>query len=115
MADHLNAGVRAAFGPDPVVTTWCAHAAYRTKWLGSVHAPARDPGSSLERALARFGQLLQQGRALNKAEASDQYVKSALITVLPHYQQHWSQFRLEVPAGKQAMGVAAPAPTGKRR
>jgi hypothetical protein len=24
---HLNAGVRAAFGPDPVVTTWCAHPA----------------------------------------------------------------------------------------
>ena len=24
---HLNAGVRAAFGPDPVVTTWCVHPA----------------------------------------------------------------------------------------
>src|ERR1700755_240042 len=24
---HLNAGVRAAFGPDPVLTTWCAHPA----------------------------------------------------------------------------------------
>src|SRR6185436_12764606 len=27
---HLNAGVRAAFGPDPVLTTWCAHPASAT-------------------------------------------------------------------------------------
>jgi hypothetical protein len=46
------------------------------------------------------------------AEASDQYVTSALITVPPDYQQHWSQYRLEVAAGNQAMAVAAPAPTG---
>jgi hypothetical protein len=27
---HLNAGVQAAFGPDPVLTTWCAHPASAT-------------------------------------------------------------------------------------
>jgi hypothetical protein len=46
------------------------------------------------------------------AEASDQYVTSALITAPPDYQQHWSQYRLEVAAGSQRMAVAAPAPTG---
>jgi hypothetical protein len=46
------------------------------------------------------------------AEASDQFVTSALITVPPDYQQHWPQYRLEVTAGNQAMGVAAPAPSG---
>ena len=46
------------------------------------------------------------------AEASDQYVTSALITAPPDYQQHWSQYRLEVAAGGQRMAVAAPAPTG---
>ena len=45
------------------------------------------------------------------AEASDQYVTSALITVPPEYQQHWSQYRLEVAAGGQRMALAAPAPT----
>jgi len=45
------------------------------------------------------------------AEASDQYVTSALITVPPEYQQHWSQYRLEVAAGEQRMALAAPAPT----
>jgi hypothetical protein len=95
---HLNAGVRAAFGPDPVVTTWCAHPAYRIKWFLVCTCTSTRSRQFLERALARFGQLLQQGRALNNtAEASDQYVKSALSTVLPHYQQHWSQYRLEVP------------------
>ena len=44
------------------------------------------------------------------AEASDQYVTSALITVPPEYQEHWSQYRLEVAAGGQRMAVAAPAP-----
>jgi hypothetical protein len=46
------------------------------------------------------------------AEASDQFVTSALITVPTDYQQHWPQYRLEVTAGNQAMGVAAPAPSG---
>jgi hypothetical protein len=46
------------------------------------------------------------------AEASDQYVTSALIPAPPDYQQHWSQYRLEVAAGNQRMAVAAPAPTG---
>jgi len=46
------------------------------------------------------------------AEASDQYVTSALITAPPDYQQHWSQYRLEVAAGGQRMAVAAPAPAG---
>jgi hypothetical protein len=46
------------------------------------------------------------------AEASDQYVTSALITVPPDYQQQWSKYRLEVAAGNQPMGVAAPAPAG---
>jgi hypothetical protein len=45
------------------------------------------------------------------AEASDQFVTSALITVPPEYQQHWSQYRLELAAGAQRMAVAAPAPT----
>jgi hypothetical protein len=27
---HLNAGVRAALGPDPVLTTWCAQPASAT-------------------------------------------------------------------------------------
>ena len=45
------------------------------------------------------------------AEASDQYVTSALITVPPEYQQHWSQYRLELAAGGQRMAVAAPSPT----
>jgi hypothetical protein len=44
-------------------------------------------------------------------EASDQYVTSALITVPPEYEQHWSQYRLEVAAGGQRMALAAPAPT----
>jgi hypothetical protein len=44
------------------------------------------------------------------AEASDQYVTSALIAVPPDYQQRWQQYRLEVTAGNQAMAVAAPAP-----
>ena len=39
------------------------------------------------------------------AEASDQYVTSALITVPPEYQEHWSQYRLEVAAGGQRMAV----------
>jgi hypothetical protein len=46
------------------------------------------------------------------AEASDQYVTSALITAPPDYGQNWSQYRLEVAAGNQAMTVAAPAPAG---
>ena len=45
------------------------------------------------------------------AEASDQYVTSALITVPSEYQQYWSQYRLEVAAGGQGMALAAPAPT----
>jgi hypothetical protein len=44
------------------------------------------------------------------AEASDQYVTSALIPVPAEYQQHWSQYRLELAAGGQRMAVAAPAP-----
>jgi hypothetical protein len=46
------------------------------------------------------------------AEASDQYLTSALISVPFDYQQHWSQYRLGVTAGNQAMGAAAPAPAG---
>jgi hypothetical protein len=46
------------------------------------------------------------------AEASDQFLTSALITVPPDYAQHWTQYRLEVAAGNQRMAVAAPAPTG---
>jgi hypothetical protein len=46
------------------------------------------------------------------AEASDQFVTSALIAAPPDYQQHWSQYRLEVAAGNQRMAVPAPAPTG---
>lgn len=46
------------------------------------------------------------------AEASDQYITSALIALPPDYQQHWSQYRLEAAAGNQAMAVAAPAPAG---
>jgi hypothetical protein len=44
------------------------------------------------------------------AEASDQYVTSALISVPPEYQERWSQYRLELAAGGQRMAVAAPAP-----
>jgi hypothetical protein len=46
------------------------------------------------------------------AEASDQFVTSALITVPPEYQQDWPHYRLEVAAGAQVMAVAVPAPTG---
>src|SRR5690242_3890391 len=46
------------------------------------------------------------------AEASDQFVTSALITAPPDYAQHWTQYRLEVAAGNQRMAVTAPAPTG---
>jgi len=49
------------------------------------------------------------------AEASDQYITSALITVPPDYQQHWSLYRLEVAAGGQRMAVAAPAPANYPR
>jgi hypothetical protein len=45
------------------------------------------------------------------AEVSDQYVTSALISLPPDYQQHWSLYRLELAAGGQRMAVAAPAPT----
>jgi hypothetical protein len=45
------------------------------------------------------------------SEVSDQYVTSALITVPPDYQQHWSQYRLELATGAQRMALAAPAPT----
>jgi hypothetical protein len=46
------------------------------------------------------------------AEASDQFITSALITAPPDYAEHWMQYRLEVGAGNQRMAVAAPAPTG---
>jgi hypothetical protein len=46
------------------------------------------------------------------AEASDQYVSSALIPAPPDYPQHWMQYHLEVAAGLQRMDIAAPAPTG---
>lgn len=46
------------------------------------------------------------------AEASDQYVTSALITVPPDYEQDWPRYRLEVAAGNMMTGVAAPAPPG---
>jgi hypothetical protein len=46
------------------------------------------------------------------AEASDQYVTSALITAPPDYLRNWAQYRLEVAAGGQRMAVAPPAPTG---
>ncbi len=46
------------------------------------------------------------------AEASDQFVTSALITVPPDYQQDWPHYRLEVAAGNVMTGVAAPAPPG---
>ena len=49
------------------------------------------------------------------AEASDQYITSALITVPPDYQQHWSLYRLELAAGGQPMAVAAPAPANYPR
>ena len=46
------------------------------------------------------------------AEATDQYVTSALIIALPGYQQHWAQYRLDIAAGNQRMAMATPAPTG---
>jgi hypothetical protein len=46
------------------------------------------------------------------AEASDQFLTSALITAPTDYAQHWAQYRLEVTAGNQRMAVAAPAPAG---
>jgi hypothetical protein len=46
------------------------------------------------------------------AEASDQYVTSALINAPPDYPQSWMHYRLEIAAGGQRMAVAAPAPTG---
>lgn len=44
------------------------------------------------------------------AEASDQYVTSALIPAPPDYAQRWSQYRVEVAAGSQNVAIAAPAP-----
>jgi hypothetical protein len=38
--------------------------------LGSVHAPARDPGSSLERALARFGAAVAARQAIEQDAGS---------------------------------------------
>ncbi len=46
------------------------------------------------------------------AEASDQYVTSALIALPPDYSQNWTQYRVEVAAGNQRLAVPAPAPTG---
>src|SRR5271154_12169 len=40
---HLKTGVRAAFGPDPVLTTWCAHPA-------SASLPTAQFGSRLRLA-----------------------------------------------------------------
>jgi hypothetical protein len=38
--------------------------------LGSVHAPARDPGSSLERALARFGAAIAARQGIEQGAGS---------------------------------------------
>jgi hypothetical protein len=46
------------------------------------------------------------------AEASDQFITSALITAPPDYARDWLRYRLEVGAGNQRMAVAAPAPAG---
>jgi hypothetical protein len=47
------------------------------------------------------------------AEASDQYIASALIPVPPDYASNWSQYHLEVSASDGvAMSLAAPAPHG---
>jgi hypothetical protein len=46
------------------------------------------------------------------AEASDQFLTSALITAPSDYAQHCMGYRLEVAAGNQRMVVAAPAPAG---
>ena len=45
------------------------------------------------------------------AEASDQFVTSALITAPPDYAQNWMRYRLQVAAGNQQIVVAPPAPT----
>jgi len=95
------------------------------RWFCSDQWPARCPTHSVDWLLVWIGSFGFTGCCSSigsgigfgmpvggptVAEASDQYVTSALINVPPDYQQHCAQYRLDVAAGNQRMAVAAPAP-----